>query len=477
MTATAHAHPAAAAAVPPGAGPALTSTDPTTGAVVHTGPTASPADVAAAVGRAHAAFGPWSRTPLADRADLLRRFGALVERDATALTELIVAETGKVRAEAQGEVEWTVRTAHWYADHPPAVDQVASATVRRVPLGVVAAVTPWNVPLHTPAWKWLPALLAGDTVVWKPSELTPGVAVAATGLLAEAGLPAGVLELVLGGPDAGRALVGDDRVAGVHFTGSTRTGRAIAAAVAERLVPCALELGGLNPVVVLADADVQNAADCVVAAAISINGQKCTATRRVVVHERVADDLVTALRARFAAVVAGDPRDPATTLGPLVTRDAVARAHRAVDGAVGRGARELARSPDPTGHLPPEAFFPAVLLTDVHPDDPLRSEELFAPVVSLDRVADDETAWAAADAGGYGLSAAVHTRDPERAAQAPSRLRAGIVALNRRGDAVDLEAPFGGMGASGNGHPEGGEYVYSSLTRLQAGYGSVDDGA
>ncbi len=450
----------------------IRSINPTTGEVVHTGPAASDGEVAAAVGRAEAAQPAWAAAPLADRAALLRRFGELVRRDADVLADLIVAEMGKLRAEAVGEVDWTVLSAHWYADHPPRTEQVAGATVRRTPLGVLAVITPWNVPLHTPAWKWLPALLAGNTVVWKPSELTPAVAVHAAGLLVEAGLPAGVLELVLGAGDIGRSLVGDQRIAGVHFTGSTRTGRAVAQAVAGRLVPCALELGGLNPVLVFADADVVHAADCIVAAAVSINGQKCTATRRVIVHEEVADELTAALADRVKALVGGDPADGATTLGPLVTAAAAQRAQAAVAAAVDAGARVVAESPRAaTGRDADGTFFPATLLADVHPDDRLHVDELFAPIIAVESVPDDETAWRLADASDYGLAAAVHTADPQRAAQAPARLRAGVVNVNRRGDAVDLEAPFGGMKGSGNGLPEGGEYVYASLTRLQASYG------
>ncbi|MBA2508852.1 MAG: aldehyde dehydrogenase [Nocardioidaceae bacterium] len=450
----------------------ISSVNPTTGTVIHTAQAATADEVAESVGRAQAAQLSWASTPLDERIALLHRFGDLVRRDGDLLADLIVAEMGKLRAEAVGEVEWTVLSAHWYAEHPPRTEQVAGATVRPTPLGVLAVITPWNVPLHTPAWKWLPALLAGNTVVWKPSELTPAVAVHAAGLLAEAGLPAGVLELVLGAGDTGRALVNDPRIGGVHFTGSTDTGRAIAQAVAGRLVPCALELGGLNPVLVFADADIEHAADCIIAAGVSINGQKCTATRRVIVHEAAADELTATLADRVKALVGGDPADPATALGPLVTAAAAGKARSLVAAAVQTGARVVAESPRVvTGGDAGDTFFPATLLADLDPADRLRSHELFAPVIAVESVSDDDAAWRLANASDYGLSAAVHTRDPERAAQAPARLRAGVINVNRRGDAVDLEAPFGGMKSSGNGLSEGGEYVYASLTRLQAAYG------
>ena len=443
------------------------STNPTTGAVVYDGPAATSRDIGEAVGRARAAQPDWARTPVTDRAAIMRRFAELVERDGAPLADLIVAEMGKRRAEAEGEVAWTADSARWYAAHPPTTQRLGTALVRRIPLGVIAVVTPWNVPLHTPAWKWLPALMAGNTVVWKPSELTPAVADQAARLLAEAGLPPGVLELMIGGRASGRTLVEDERIAGVHFTGSTATGRAIAATVASRLIPCALELGGLNAVLVFDDADIDHAADCIVAAGTSINGQKCTATRRVLVHTSVAGRLVDALADRIGALQVGDPAAPATDLGPLVTPDAVAAAREAVDSAERRGARVTASS---TGG-DREEFFPATLLGEVPQGDPLGSHELFAPVISLERFRSDDEAWVRANAGPYGLSAAVHTRDHERIAAAPDRLATGVVGVNRRGDAVEQEPPFGGLGASGNGFPEGGEFVYSALTALQACYG------
>lgn len=451
----------------PATPPLLCSRNPATGALVHEGPAATAADVAAAVGRAVGAGRLWAGTAVEQRAGVLRRFADLVERDQSALADLIVAEMGKRRGEAAGEVSWTALSARWYADHPPLAERVGTALVRRVPLGVVAVLTPWNVPLLGGAWKWLPALMAGNTVVWKASELTPAVAVAAERLLAEAGLPQGVCELVLGDGTAGRALVADDRIGAVHFTGSTRTGRAIAAAVAPRLVPVALELGGLNPVVVFDDADLELAAAAVVEAATSINGQKCSATRRVLVADRVAASFTDSLADRMRALVVADPAEETTELGPLVTPAASRASEEAVTAARSHGARLVVRSAEGPG----AAYFPATLVSDLPPEDRLASEELFAPVVSLETFGADEQAWERANATAYGLAASVHTRDPERIRTAPDRLRAGVVNVNRRGDAVDLEPPFGGWGASGNGHPEGGAYVYSALTAWQACYG------
>jgi acyl-CoA reductase-like NAD-dependent aldehyde dehydrogenase len=450
----------------------ITSRNPATGSVVFETASAGPADVARAVERAAAAGPDWAGATASERAEVLRRFAAIVDRDAAELAAGIVSEVGKVSAEARGEVEWTAVSARWYAEHPPELERRGGAVVRRRPVGVVATVTPWNVPLVTPAWKWLPALVAGNTVVWKPSELATGVAYAARARLEEAGLPPGVLEVVAGGPDTARALCEHPDVAAVHFTGSTKAGKVIAAITAGSLKRCALEMGGLNFALVFEDADLEAAADSIAAAATSINGQKCTATRRVLVEHTVADELVSLVSERYESLVVGDPADEATTLGPLITPAASDAAEREVERAAGAGARVAARSPRPGGDgIEPAAFFRATVLADLASGDALRTRELFAPVLTVESFAEREEAWRAANESPYGLTAAVYTGAPATAAAAYEHLRTGILALNRRSDAVELEAPFGGVKDSGNGFREGGAYVYDSLTELQALYG------
>ncbi len=448
----------------------ITSRNPATGSVVFETASARPDDVARAVERARSAAAGWAATPVSERAAVLRCFADVVERDADDLAAAVVAEVGKVAREARGEVEWTAISARWYANHPPEAERRGSAVVRRRPLGVVAAVTPWNVPLITPAWKWLPALVAGNAVVWKPSELATGVAFAARARLEEAGLPSGVLEVVPGGPETARAVCEHPGVAAIHFTGSTKAGRAVAEVAARGLKRCALEMGGLNFALVFADADVPAAADFIAAAATAINGQKCTATRRVLVEDEVADELASLLAERFEALAPGDPADEATTLGPLITPEARDAAEREVQRAAAAGAGIRARAPETRGDVDPRGFFPATLLTDLAPADPLRTRELFAPVLSVERFADAETAWRAVNETPYGLTGAVYTADPARAARAAQRMETGILAVNRRSDAVDLEAPFGGVKQSGNGFAEGGEFVYASVTDMQAVY-------
>lgn len=448
-------------------GSRVESRDPFTGELVHAGPAAGPAEVRAAVAAARAGAQRWARTPVEHRAAILRAFADRLDERAAELADALVREVGKRRADADGEVAWTALSARWYADHPPTEETAGDARVLRRPLGVIAAVTPWNVPLVTPAWKWLPALIAGNAVVWKPSERATGIAEATLALLRESGLPDDALVLVAGDGAAARALAAEPDVAAVHFTGSEAAGRALAELAAPRFARCALEMSGLNPAVVLPDADLDLAADCIVACGAALAGQKCTATRRVLVCAEVHDALVDRLAARIARLRVGDPRDPDTDVGPLICADAARRARAEVERAVGAGARVLGAAPPPPAER--DTLFSPVLLGGLAAGDPLRREELFAPVIAVEAVPDAAAAVAAANATAYGLSAAVYGLEPGAVAQA---LEAGVVAINRRGDDVDLEAPFGGWRHSGNGLPEGGAYVYAALTELQAVYGS-----
>ena len=434
--------------------------------VFHTEP-ADREQVAAAVGRAEAAQPGWWARPVSERTELLHRFADEVDRSAGDLADLIVAEVGKLREEAAAEVAWMAISARWYGDHPPA-DEHAGALVRRVPLGVVAAITPWNVPLVTPGWKWLPALMAGNTVVWKPSEVSTATAMATRELADAAELPRDVLQVVAGGSDTGAALCADERVDGVHFTGSTAAGRAVARQVVDRFARYSLEMSGINVAVVFADADVDEAAEAIVASATAINGQKCSAVRQVLVERRAEPALLEALRARVASLEPGDPADPGTRLGPLIHSRAADHARQAVRSAVERGARISAQSVEVDDVA---AAFPATVLTQVAAGDPLRTTELFAPVLAVDSFDDPAAVWDRANDTPYGLTAAIHTTDAATVEAGLQRLRTGVVAINRRSDDVALEAPFGGCKASGSGAPEGGSYVYDGLTVRQAVYG------
>lgn len=444
------------------------SRNPVTGEVVYSTHSATPGELDAALVCAVDAWPSWAATPVAERAQVLATFADLVDEHRRRLATLITEEVGKRSADSLGEVEWTALSARWYAEHPPAEEEVAGVMVRRVPLGVIAAVTPWNVPLVTPSWKWLPALIAGNAVVWKPSELATGIAVEAVSLFEQAGLPPGLLQVLAGGADVAQSLCADPRVSGVHFTGSTSAGRAVNQLVASRFARVALEMGGVNAAVVFADADLDTAAEAIVASGTALSGQKCTAIRRVLVQREIAAELTDELRRRMEKLVVGAPERDGTDVGPMVSGSARRRAEATVEAAVRRGARVLAtaaRSDDATG----EAFFVPVLLGDLPLGDPLSTQEVFAPILVLE-IFDGQDVWSRANASGYGLSGAVYTQDRGVVAEATRMLSVGVLAVNGRSDAVGLEQPFGGRGLSGNGRPEGGSYAYSAVTDTMALY-------
>jgi alpha-ketoglutaric semialdehyde dehydrogenase len=347
----------------------VVSRNPWSGEVVFTCRAATEDAVAEAVERAVAGAERWSRVAVDERASALACFADLLESDAVQIADLVVREVGKPRVEAEGEVAGTATSARWYADHPPPEERAGGALVARRPLGVLAAVTPWNVPLVTPAWKWLPALVAGNAVIWKPSELATASAFHARTLLREAGVPDDVLEIVPGGPATARSVCADERVAGVHFTGSEAAGRALLLASAPHFGRCALEMSGVNPAIVFADADLDLAARCIADCGTALAGQKCTATRRVLVEEPAFDGLADRLGERIRDLCPGDPGDRATTLGPLISPAAAARARAAVRTSRAGGARVVVQSAS-AGN----AGFPATLLTALASDDPLRSE-------------------------------------------------------------------------------------------------------
>lgn len=450
------------------------SRNPATGEVVSSTKAVTAEEVSSAVRRAVDAWPTWAQRPVSERAHVLHTFANLVGRDAGRLAALITREVGKRAVDAQAEVDWTALSARWYADHPPLLETVDGARIERVPLGVIAAVTPWNVPLVTPAWKWLPALMAGNAVVWKPSELATGIAFEATKLLREAGLPRDVLQVLPGDAHQARSLCADPRVAGVHFTGSTRAGRAINELVAPRFARAALEMGGLNTAIVFPDADVTSAVESVVASGTALTGQKCTAIRRVMVHRRIADEFIDHLCACIEQLTVGPPDDPAVDVGPMVTADACHTAEQALTSALERGGKILARS----GGIPQiaettaAAYFSPVVITGLAPGDPLKREEVFAPILVLDVFDDGDDVWGDANASGYGLAGAVYTNDSHRVAEATRSLTVGVLAINGRSDAVGLEQPFGGRGLSGSGLPEGGRYVYAAVTDTVAIYDS-----
>ncbi|WP_084647271.1 aldehyde dehydrogenase family protein [Parafrankia discariae] len=401
----------------------------------------------------------WRATPLLERARVLVDAAADLRRRRDEIAADLVAEMGKTRAEATVEVVKSADFFDYYASlaRQPYGQLIADGrpgtqtSVRNEPLGVVCLITPWNDPLLTPARKAAPALIAGNAVVLKPASETPLVAVHLARSLHDAGLPAGVLGLAVGRISViEAALLDDPRLAAVSFTGSTAIGRVLRRRLADRNVRVQAELGGKNASVVLADADLDLAVSTVAAASFGQTGQRCTATSRVVVDRKIADEFVAALVNAAAAVRLGAGDDPASTMGPLVSRrhqvDVLAHVERARSQGATIAFGGAAPSDEPLSH---GCFVTPTVVTDVDPSMSIWRDEVFGPVVAV-RVVDgfDEAVRAVNDSA-YGLAASVFTRDLAQSYAFVDRVDTGQVSVNLPTSGWDVHMPFGGFGDSG----------------------------
>ncbi len=429
-------------------------------------PESGPEDVAAACTSASSAFESWRRTTPAERSRALYAVASLLEQHAEELCDLEVRDTGKPRRLMLGdEMPAIADVVAFYAgacrllEGSSAGEYLAGVTssIRREPVGVCAQVTPWNYPLMMAVWKWAPAVAAGNTVVLKPSELTPSSTLRMASLAAEV-LPPGVFNVVLGGVSTGALLVGAPEAAMVSLTGSPRAGREVAAAAAERLARVHLELGGNAPVIVFADADLPAVASAVGAAGFYNAGQDCTAATRVLVEERVHDELLSLLVEASSSAVPGDPDDPAATFGPLASAGQLERVagfvERAVAGGSGvsgvsgvSGARVSAGG----RRLPrPGYFYSPTVVSGVSQSDAIVQEEVFGPVVTVQPFSSEPDALALANGVSQGLTSSVWTSDVARAGRFCRDLDFGSVSVNAHGSTAS-ELPHGGVGSSGYG--------------------------
>lgn len=417
-------------------------------------------DAKAAADAAHAAFPAWRTVPARDRSRIIARWNALLHEHSRDLGRLISREQGKPLAEAVGEVLYAASYVEWFAAEavrtqgdviPPPVAGRQMLAVRE-PVGVIAAITPWNFPAAMIARKIAPALAAGCTVVAKPAEDTPLTALALAVLAEEAGVPAGVLNIVTASRANAAAVVeawlADARVRKLSFTGSTPVGQHLARESAATLKKLSLELGGNAPFIVFDDADLDAAVDGLMAAKFRNAGQTCVCPNRIHVQEGVHDAFVERLSARVAALRVAPANDPEAQIGPLINRRAVDKVERHVRDAVAKGARVVVggeRLPDLGAR-----FFQPTVLAGVDAGMELSCEETFGPVAPVFRFTGEEEVVAAANDTPYGLAAYFYTRDVRRIARLSAALEAGIVGINE--GAVSAEAaPFGGIKASGYG--------------------------
>ncbi|GAB4098370.1 aldehyde dehydrogenase family protein [Sinomonas halotolerans] len=451
-----------------GDGGPLTSANPARpGQVVAEGTQAVPADVDRAMRAARAASREWARTPIHERGAVLARAAGELEARAGALGLELAREEGKTVPEGTGEVLRAAQILRYCSgegdrtagEHFASPRRGERILVTRKPLGVVGIVTPFNFPIAIPAWKLAPALVHGNAVVWKPASAVPLLAMRLAESLDSAGLPAGVLNLLIGPGVLGTELVRHPGLDGLSFTGSTGVGRTLAGEAASRGVPFQGEMGGKNAAIVLADADLDLAAEQVLFGAFRSTGQKCTATSRLILAADIADPFLARLTTRLDAWRTGDPTEAGVHMGPLVTDAAAQSVRDAVAAAESDGARVLYRGQAPAEGTAEGAAFvpPTILEVDAEGADNLVwREELFGPVLAVRRAASAEEAFALAEDSEFGLSAALFTRDIATALDAVDSLDVGILHVNSESAGADPHVPFGGAKKSGYGPKEQG---------------------
>jgi aldehyde dehydrogenase (NAD+) len=434
-----------------------------------------PEDVDAAVAAARAAQKEWRRTPAPLRAEIVARATRLLVKRKPELTETVTREMGKVLVDSGYDVQGAITSGEYMSGEgrrmfgetvPSGLPNRLAMTVRD-PVGVVGIITPWNLPMLMPAWKLFPALVCGNTAVVKPAEDTPHSAVRLFEILEEAGLPPGVANLVTGyGPDAGEPLVTHPDVDMISFTGSQTVGRQIATSAGAQLKHVSLEMGGKNALVVLDDADLEETVRGALWGGFSTTGQRCTASSRLVVDNKVADEVVERLVAGAEALVVGDGLDPETEVGPLINAKQLDRVHSYSGVGVEEGAKLVlggVKLDDSGGGY----FYSPTVFDHAAPDMRIAQEEIFGPTVTVIRVDGDDEAIAVANGTRYGLSAAVYTRDTGRALRAVTELEAGLVYLNAPTIGSEIHLPFGGVKDSGNGHRESGLAAIEQFTETK----------
>ena len=427
-------------------------------------PMSSEDDAKAAIAAAKAAFPAWRDTPAPVRGDLVLAMSRLLEDRAEQLATALSLEEGKIYKEAFGEVQKTLKYLRFAAGDarrmtgitaPSELPGTFAYTFFR-PHGVVGLITPWNFPVCIPLWKIAPAIIAGNTVVLKPAPETPWTAHLIAELCRDAGVPAGVVNVVHGDVPPARALLASPDVKAISFTGSTEVGRIIEKACGDSHKAVQCELGGKNPIIVLDDGDIEKAATACALGAFGSTGQRCTATSRAIVHERVADAFVERMVAAARAVKAGHPMDASTTMGPSVSERQLQQVLRYMD--VGQGEAELRAGAGRLTDGGLEAgFFPCPTVFDrVAPDARIATEEIFGPVLSVIRFTDDEQALAAANGVDFGLTSSVYTSDLSRAFFFVQHLDTGMTQVNAPTIGGEGHLPFGGIKATGVGPREMG---------------------
>ena len=453
-------------------GETFETVNPFTGKPWATAPLAGPADVRKAVDAARRALsGPWASMSAAQRGSLIRRLGELIEPHADELARIETIDNGKVIRETRGQMAGLPATYEFFAG---AADKIFGDTIsapqtnfftytRREPIGVVAAILPWNSPLYLLASKLAPALAAGCTFVAKPAEQTPTSTLEFAKLIDQAGFPAGVFNVVTGAGETGAALTAEPGVDKVTFTGSTATGIAVMKSAADHIADVTLELGGKSPNIIFPDADIDAAVNGVMAGIFAATGQTCIAGSRLLVHESIREQVVELLARRAPEIKMGDPLQMDTEMGPIAFAEQLDKVRYYVELGVSEGATVVCggqRPADPA--LADGYFFEPTILTGVDNSMRVAREEIFGPVLSVLTFATEEEAVQLGNDTTYGLAAAVWTKDVQRAHRIAHRLKAGTIWINSY-RVLANNVPYGGFGQSGIGRENGVEGLNAYL--------------
>ena len=446
-------------------------------------PSSGESDVEMAVDAAKAAFDGWRLTPAPHRAEILYRAAELLVQRKEDFARAMTQEMGKVLAETRGDVQEAIDMTYLMAGEgrrlfgntTPSELRSKFAMSERVPVGVAGLITPWNFPMAIPSWKVMPALICGNTAVLKPAEDTPLSAWHLTQALQEAGLPAGVLNVVFGeGPEAGGPIIKHRDVNLVSFTGSTEVGRIVSQECAPSFKRCHLEMGGKNIIIVMDDANLDLAIEGAVWGGFGTTGQRCTAASRIAVHKKVYAEFKSKFVERAKALTVGDGLDPATQMGPCINEQQLKTVMKYVEIGQVEGAKLAAGGHRlETGNLAYGWFHEPTVFADCDPTMRICQEEIFGPVVTLIPFDTFEQAIEIANGVNYGLSAAVYTRNVNQSFRAMRDLQTGIVYINAPTIGAEVHLPFGGTKNTGNGHRESGTAAldfYSEWKTLYVDY-------
>jgi aldehyde dehydrogenase (NAD+) len=461
-------------------GETFESTSPANGDAIGTFPRSGAEDVERAVSAAKAAFEDWRLVPAPKRGEILFRFGQLLIDQKEELAQLMSREMGKVLAEARGDVQEAIDMSFYMGGEGRRLfGQTTPSELRdkfqmsvRMPIGIVGVITPWNFPIAIPSWKTLPALVAGNTIVFKPATDTPALGQRYVELLVEAGLPPGVVNIVHGGGgQVGDALVRHPDVRVISLTGSRETGVEVLRAAAEGLKHVHLELGGKNAIIVLDDADLDLAVEGIVWSAFGTSGQRCTAASRVIVQRGAYDELQRKLVAAAESLRLGAGWEDDTDVGPVINKRALEKIHSYTEIGKGEGAKLLTGGEIASGNgLSDGFFYRPTIFGDVDPAMRVAQEEIFGPTTALIPVDNFDEAIQAANGVKYGLSSSIFTRDVNKAFRAMRDLDTGITYINAGTIGAEVHLPFGGTKDTGNGHREAGQAALDVFTEWKSIY-------